>query len=138
MNTDEMIKIIRQEYAGVVEALKKTEQEHNADKRSVKKREVFQFVAAQEMELTELCHKLGIELHDENFELETRRKINIKDVAKLLDKYHKKYYFHQNEKSIKYFFENGDFTIIEIGDDHMSVSFEGKIIGDLEYLEQLI
>ena len=69
MNTDEMIKFIRQEYAEVVEALRKAEQEHNADKRSVKKREIFQFVAAQEMELTELCQKLGIQLYDENFEL---------------------------------------------------------------------
>lgn len=69
MSMDEMIKIIRQEYAEVVEALKKAEQEHNADKRSVKKREVYQFIAAQEMELTELCNKLGIELWDEELNL---------------------------------------------------------------------
>ena len=45
------------------------ETEYNANKRSGKKRETFQFVAAQEMELSELCGKLGIELLDGNLEL---------------------------------------------------------------------
>ncbi len=69
MDTDKMIEIIRKEYAEVVRALKEAETEYNANKRSGKKRETFQFVAAQEMELSELCGKLGIELSDDNLEL---------------------------------------------------------------------
>lgn len=62
MDINRMIKIIRKEYAEVVKALKEAETDYNANRRSVKKREEFQFVAAQEMELSELCRKLGIEL----------------------------------------------------------------------------
>lgn len=69
MDTNKMIEIIRKEYAEVVKALKEAESEYNSNKRSVKKREAFQFVAAQEMELSELCGKLGIELWNDNLEL---------------------------------------------------------------------
>jgi len=69
MEKDKMIEIIRKEYAEVVQALKEAENDYNADKRSVKKRETFQFVAAQEMELSDLCVKLGIELCDDDMEL---------------------------------------------------------------------
>lgn len=62
MDINRMIKIIRKEYAEVVKALREAETDYNANRRSVKKREEFQFVAAQEMELSELCRKLGIEL----------------------------------------------------------------------------
>jgi len=64
-----MIEIIRKEYAEVVQTLKEAENTYNADKRSTKKRETFQFVAAQEMELSDLCNKLGIELWDDDMEL---------------------------------------------------------------------
>ncbi len=69
MDTNKMIEIIRKEYAEVIEALNEAETEYNADKRSVKKRETFQFVAAQEMELSDLCGKLGIELWNDKLEL---------------------------------------------------------------------
>lgn len=69
MDTNKIIEIIRKEYAEVVIALKEAETEYNANKRSVKKRETFQFVAAQEMELSELCGKLGIELWNDDMEL---------------------------------------------------------------------
>lgn len=69
MDKDKMIKIIRKEYAEVVQALKETENAYNTDKRSVKKRETFRFVAAQEMELSDLCVKLGIELWNDDMEL---------------------------------------------------------------------
>ncbi len=69
METDKIIEIIREEYAEVAKALKEAENAYNADKRSVKKRETFQFVAAQEMELSELCGKLGIELWNDDIEL---------------------------------------------------------------------
>lgn len=69
MNKDKMIEIIRQEYAEVVQALNEAEMAYNADKRSIKKRETFKFVAAQEMELSELCGKLGIELWNDDMEL---------------------------------------------------------------------
>ncbi len=64
-----MIEIIRKEYTEVVQALKEAENDYNADKRSVKKRETFQFVAAQEIELSDLCGKLGIELWNDDIEL---------------------------------------------------------------------
>lgn len=69
MDTNKIIEIIRKEYAEVVIALKEAETEYNANKRKVKKRETFQFVAAQEMELSELCGKLGIELWNDDMEL---------------------------------------------------------------------
>ncbi len=69
MDKDKMIEIIRKEYAEVVQALREAENAYNADKRSVKKRERFQFVAAQEMELSDLCGKLGIELWNDDMEL---------------------------------------------------------------------
>lgn len=69
MDTNKMIEIIRKEYAEVIEALNEAETEYNADKRSVKKRETFQFVVAQEMELSDLCGKLGIELWNDKLEL---------------------------------------------------------------------
>ncbi len=69
MEKDKIIEIIRKEYAEVVKALKEAEVAYNADKRSVKKRETFQFVAAQEMELSDLCVKLEIELWNDDMEL---------------------------------------------------------------------
>ncbi len=69
MEKDKMIEIICKEYTEVVQALKEAENAYNADKRSVKKRETFQFVAAQEMELSDLCNKLGIELWNDDMEL---------------------------------------------------------------------
>lgn len=69
MDTNNMIEIIRKEYAEVIKALKDAETDYNANRRSVKKREAFQFVAGQEMELSELCGKLGIELWNDDMEL---------------------------------------------------------------------
>ncbi len=69
MEIEKIINIIRKEYAEVVQTLKEAETAYNADKRSTKKRETFQFVAAQEMELSELCGKLGIELWNDDIEL---------------------------------------------------------------------
>lgn len=69
MDANEIIKIIRKEYAEVVKALKEAETDYNANRRSVKKRETFQFVAAKEMELSELCDKLGIELWNDDMKL---------------------------------------------------------------------
>lgn len=69
MDINKFIEIVRKEYAEVANALKEAEAEYNANRRSIKKRETFQFVAAQEMELSELCGKLGIELWNDNMEL---------------------------------------------------------------------
>lgn len=69
MDANQMIEIIRKEYVKVVKALKEAETDYNANRRSVKKRDTFQFVAAQEMELSELCGKLGIELWNDDMEL---------------------------------------------------------------------
>lgn len=69
IDTNKMIDIIRKEYVEVVRALKEAETEYNATRRSVKKRETFQFVAAQEMQLSELYGKLGIELWNDDMKL---------------------------------------------------------------------
>lgn len=69
MDTNRIIEIIRKEYAEVIKELREAESDYNADRRSVKKREIFQFIAAQEMELSELCGKLGIELWNDEFDL---------------------------------------------------------------------
>ncbi len=69
MEKDKIIEIIRKEYTEVVKALREAENAYNADKRSVKKRETFQFVAAQGIELSDLCGKLGIELWNDDIEL---------------------------------------------------------------------
>ena len=69
LQVQEMIKTIRKTYAEVVKALNEAEKEYNRDKRSTKKREVYQFVSAQEMILDDLCCELEIELYDDDFEL---------------------------------------------------------------------
>lgn len=61
--------IIRREYAAIVRALEEAEKLYEEDKRSVKKRELYQFMVAEEFAISELCKVLGIELRDENMEL---------------------------------------------------------------------
>lgn len=61
--------IIRREYAAIVRALEEAERLHEADKRSVKKRELYQFMVAEEFAISELCKVLEIELRDENMNL---------------------------------------------------------------------
>ena len=68
--------------------------------------------------------------------IEIKKEITIKDIAKLLDIYYKKYEIDLSGNSILYFFDNDDKTRIEIGDDKKSVSFLGRIIGDLKELEK--
>lgn len=69
MDKTEMIRIIRKEYAEVSKALEKAEKEYDRDKRSIKKRETYQFISAQEMILDDLCCELEIELYDDDFNL---------------------------------------------------------------------
>lgn len=61
--------LVRREYAEIVKALEEAEQLHEEDKRSVKKRELYQFIAAKELAISELCNILGIALRDENLNL---------------------------------------------------------------------
>lgn len=63
--------LVRREYADIVKALEEAEQLHEEDKRSVKKRELYQFIAAKELAISELCNSLGIALRDENLNLIT-------------------------------------------------------------------
>ena len=60
LQVQEMIKIIRKEYAEVVKALDEAEKEYDRDKRSTKKRETYQFISAQEMILDDLCCELKL------------------------------------------------------------------------------
>lgn len=69
LQAQEMIRIIRKEYAEVVKALNEAEKEYNCDKRSTKKRETYQFISAQEMILDDLCCELEIDLYDDDFNL---------------------------------------------------------------------
>lgn len=64
--------------------------------------------------------------------------ITIDDVIDMLQKFRRKYEISNDRKSITFFFDNGDRTLIGIGDDHKSVSMSGQIIGNLEDLENWI
>lgn len=55
-------KVIRGFYADIVKAVEEAEREYEADRRSVKKREVYRFVSAQEIAICDLCAKLGVAL----------------------------------------------------------------------------
>lgn len=62
----EVVAVIRKTYADIVTALNEAEALHKKWPRSVLKRQNFQFLAAQELVISDLAHSLGIELHDEN------------------------------------------------------------------------
>ena len=61
--------VMRKHYNEIRTALDEAEQEYSFYKRSVKKRETYQFIAAQEMIINEICSEIGIELTDDNLEL---------------------------------------------------------------------
>jgi hypothetical protein len=63
---DTAIHTIRKFYKGIRKALDEAEIEYNKNKRSVKAREAYQFIAGQEMAISDLCSELGIELVDED------------------------------------------------------------------------
>lgn len=69
MEFEKVVSIIRNEYAETVQALNEAEKEYLKEKKSHKKREIFQFCAAQEMELSNLCALLGIDLYDDDFNI---------------------------------------------------------------------
>lgn len=64
----EVVATIRKHYCAVVAALDDAEKIYALNRRSVKSREIFQFIAAQEQILSNLAHELGIELTDENLD----------------------------------------------------------------------
>lgn len=66
---------------------------------------------------------------------EVNKAITIKNVADLLDKYHKKYEF-LNEKFIRLYDEIGTYTGVEVSKDGKVVCYEGRIIGGLDELEK--
>ncbi|MBC5688167.1 hypothetical protein H8S37_04365 [Mediterraneibacter sp. NSJ-55] len=61
--------------------------------------------------------------------------ITIQNIIDVLEKFHSKYKLSADKKSITFFFNNGDITRIEIGDDNKSIAVCGRIIGDLDELE---
>lgn len=69
MEFEKVVSIIRNEYAETVQALNEAEKEYLKDKRKTKNRMIFEFCAAQEMELSNLCSLLGIELYNEDFSI---------------------------------------------------------------------
>ena len=58
--------------------------------------------------------------------------ITIYDIINLLDKYRQKYKHTRGENTIRHLYDNGDYTIIGIGDDGKSIYVSGRIIGDLD------
>jgi len=64
--SDYEIQNIKKFYNGICTALDEAEKEYIKNKRSVKKREEFYYIFAQETAISDLCAKLGIELHEEN------------------------------------------------------------------------
>lgn len=66
---EQIIKTMRKHYKEIRIALDEAEQEYNSDKRSIKKRETYQFIAAQEMIVNDICNELGIELIADNMEV---------------------------------------------------------------------
>ena len=67
--TAKEISIIRRYYAETVKQLDEAEQLYNADKKSVKKRKVYQYIFAQAAAVSDICDELEIELYDENLNL---------------------------------------------------------------------
>lgn len=61
MTREEMIKIIIRMYNETAEALEKADKEYNSDKKNSKKREVYRYIAAQEVVLNDLCYELEID-----------------------------------------------------------------------------
>lgn len=56
-----MIKIIIRMYNETAEALEKADKEYNSDKKNSKKREVYRYIATQEVVLSDLCYELEID-----------------------------------------------------------------------------
>ncbi len=67
LTPENVVAVIRKNYVTVLSKLREAETEHEGDKRSVKKRELYQFLGAQEQLLSNLGHELGISLWDENW-----------------------------------------------------------------------
>ena len=61
MTAEQIISIIRREYAETIKALDEAEKGYNSDRRSIKKREIYQYIAAQEAALSDLCENIGIQ-----------------------------------------------------------------------------
>lgn len=61
MTAKQIISIIHREYAETIKALDEAEKDYNSDRRSIKKREIYQYIAAQEAALSDLCENIGIQ-----------------------------------------------------------------------------
>lgn len=66
MEFEKVVSIIKKEYAETVQALNEAEKEYLKDKRKTKNRMLFEFCAAQEMEIANICVLLGIDISDFN------------------------------------------------------------------------
>lgn len=62
MNFEKAALIIKKEYVETVQAMKEAEKEYLKDKRKTKNRMIFEFCAAQEMEIANICALLGIDI----------------------------------------------------------------------------
>ena len=65
LTAEQMEKLIRAERRDAVKALNDAEKAYEADKRSVKKREVYQYTFAQVEAIDNLCFMLDIYFDDE-------------------------------------------------------------------------
>lgn len=70
MNIDDRsISIIRKEYTETVKAYREAEIKYNQNRKSRRAQAIKEFCAAQEMELSNLCRLLNIQLWDNDFNL---------------------------------------------------------------------
>ena len=65
LDKDDIVGIIKEGYAEAVKALKEAEAAYNADRRSVRKKGMFQYAEAKEKALGDLCMELGIKQADD-------------------------------------------------------------------------
>ena len=67
--TTEEVATIRRYYAETIKQLDEAEKAYNADKKSVKKREAYQYIFAQAAAISDICDELEIELYDDDLNL---------------------------------------------------------------------
>lgn len=69
LTAEKIILIIRQQYKDIMEAFREAEKDYFSDRKSVTKRSVYQYCAAQEAAINDLCYELGIDLYDDDLQL---------------------------------------------------------------------
>lgn len=64
MTESQMKEYLIKKYNDITKALNEAEEEYNSNRRSVKKREIYAFVAAQQLLICDILIDMGIEYDD--------------------------------------------------------------------------